>query len=366
MKNNRIDRVLFILTIILVVLGFTIFLSASLGLLTREGARFGAVALKQLVFGIGLGSIALLIASNINYKLWRKYSFYFFLGAFFLTLLVFIPGVGFEHGGARRWVEVFSFSFQPGELLKLAFIVYFASWLSAVKKQSDTIKFGLLPLLGLSLLVGGVLLFQPDTDGFLIIILAGFMMLFVAGASWKHLMMIIIAGMLLGGSLIMIKPYLKERVMTFINLQNVDSLNAGYQISQSFIAIGSGGMWGRGFGQSIQKFEYLPEPIGDSIFAVAAEEFGFWGASLLIILFLLFGLRGLRLANHAPDIFAQLLTVGILIHIIGQSFLNIASMLGLFPLSGTPLIFVSQGGTALLIALLEVGILLNISRYQKS
>ncbi len=154
--------------------------------------------------------------------------------------------------------------------------------------------------------------------------------------------------------------------MTFVSPQSVDSQGAGWQVKQSLIAIGSGQTFGRGVGQSVQKFYYLPEPIGDSIFAVAAEEFGFVGGVLLIALFLALLLRGLRIASRAPDSFGGLLSVGIVILIGASAFMNIASMLALIPLSGLPLAFVSHGGTALVFTLIEVGILLNISRYQKS
>jgi cell division protein FtsW len=166
------------------------------------------------------------------------------------------------------------------------------------------------------------------------------------------------------GVLIWTKPYLAARVATFLN-PAADPQGAGYQIQQSLIAIGSGGALGRGFGQSVQKFSYLPEPIGDSIFAVAAEEFGFIGGAALVLLFLFLILRGLRLTARAPDPFSGLLALGIVILIGASAFTNIASMLGVIPLSGLPLAFVSHGGTALVIALVEAGILLNISRYQR-
>lgn len=365
MKNRPVDRTFLIITILLVSFGFIIFLSASLGLLTREGISFEAIALKQLVFGLVLGLVALIAAANINYKIYRKYSFYFLILAFILNLLVFAPIIGFEHGGARRWLNLGPFTFQPSEILRLAYVMYFAAWLSMAKDKVKSFKFGLLPLAILSGLSGILLLLQPDTDTFLTLLLAGVGMFIVAGGRIRDVLILGLLGILGAIGLVFMRPYLKERVLAFINLSHVDSLGAGYQIYQSLIAIGSGGAFGRGFGQSVQKFGYLPEPIGDSIFAVASEEFGFVGAGLLIGLFVAFALRGLRISFRAPDSFSGLLALGIVILITSQSFINIASMLALFPLSGTPLVFVSQGGTALLIALAEVGILLNISRYQK-
>ena len=366
MNKHRLDRPLLIIVLLLVSFGFIIFLSASLGLLTRGNVSFETVALKQIVFGLLLGGVSLVFFSYFHYKHIRVYSFYFFIVAFFLTTLVFVPGIGFEHGGARRWLSFGSFTFQPSELLRLAFVVYLAAWLSMVKEKVKDIRFGLIPFVILSGLSGAVLLFQPDTEAFLTLFISGFLMFLVSGARAKDIFVLIFLSLSGGAALFFFRPYLKERLLAFINLGNVDYYGAGYQVYQSLIAIGSGGLTGQGFGQSIQKFGYLPEPIGDSIFAVAGEEFGFIGASFLIILFLLFALRGLRIAVRAPDSFSGLLALGIVILIISQSFINIASMLALFPLSGTPLIFVSKGGTALLIALLEVGILLNISRYQKT
>ncbi len=365
MRGKPIDRAFLITVILLVAVGFLIFTSASLGLLAREGARFGAVAFKQIVFGLLLGTLSLVLMSHINYRAWRKYSFYLFLGSILLTLLVFIPGLGFSHGGARRWLDLGFITFQPSEFLKIGFVFYLAAWLSAAKEKVTQTKFGLIPFLVLSGITGIILLLQPDTDAFLILLSAGLAMFFIAGASWRDIFLLGGIGVLGGASLVLLRPYLMQRILTFIDISTSDPLGAGYQITQSLIAIGSGGIFGRGFGQSIQKFQFLPEPIGDSIFAVAGEEFGFLGASLLIALFLFFALRGLRIAARAHDSFGGLVAVGIVILITSQSFINIASMLALFPLSGTPLVFVSQGGTALHIALTLTGILCNISRYQK-
>lgn len=367
MKTHAPDRFLLVTVLLLVVVGFAVFISASLGLLARDGAQFGAVALKQAAFGLGLGGVAFLIALNVNYRFWRKYAFYFFAFSLFLTLLVFVPHIGFSHGGAKRWIEIGPIFFQPAEILKIAFILYYAVWLAAIRRpESDeqVFKFGFIPFMALSAITGIVLLLQPDTDGFLVIGLSGASMFFLAGGKLKHFFIMFCIAIVGIVGLFMVRPYIKERIMTFVHLDKADALGAGYQINQSLIAIGSGGLLGRGFGQSVQKFDYLPEAIGDSIFAVAGEEFGFVGATFLVILFLIFGLRGIRVATHASDLFGAVLGVGIVVHILSQSFINIASALGLFPISGIPLIFVSQGGTALLLALGEVGILLNISRYQ--
>ena len=210
-----------------------------------------------------------------------------------------------------------------------------------------------------------VLLSQPDTGTLLVMLAAGFGMFFAGGARWRDIF--ILVGTSLSGAFLLVlsRPYIMDRILAFIN-PSKDPLGASYQIQQSLIAIGSGELFGRGFGQSIQKFSFLPEPFGDSIFAVTAEEFGFIGSTFLIMLFLFLALRGLKIATRAPDHFSGLVVVGIVILIVSQSFINMASMLGLFPLTGLPLLFISHGGSALFFALLGIGIILGISRYGKA
>ncbi len=350
--------------IALVAFGFIIFCSAAMGLLAREGAPLGSVAFNHIVFGIVLGSCALFVISRIEYRYWKQYAFYIFAAGMVLTCLVFVPGIGMSHGGATRWLNLRITTFQPVEFLKIGYLVYLAAWLSNAREKAATFKYGMVPFLTLSAIVGAVMLAQPDTDTFMIMVAAGLAMLFVAGVRLRYVFIMGLAGIALIAGLAFARPYIMDRIMTFINPAH-DPLGSGYQIQQSLIAIGSGGIFGRGFGQSIQKFNYLPEPTGDSIFAVAGEEFGFVGGVGLIVLLIFFTLRGLKIANRAPDSFGRLLTVGIVILIVSQSFLNIGSMLGIMPLSGLPLMFVSQGGTAMLFALAQVGMVVNISRYGK-
>jgi cell division protein FtsW len=208
------------------------------------------------------------------------------------------------------------------------------------------------------------LLTQPDTDTFVVTITAALLMYMVAGAKWKHFFIFIFLGAIALAGLIYAKPYLRQRVETMLN-PKINNQTSSYQLSQSLIAVGSGGLSGRGFGQSIQKFHYLPEPIGDSVFAVAAEEFGFVGSLLILIVFILFGLEGLKISSNASDNFGRLLSLGIVILIVSQAFVNIAGMIGVLPLMGIPLPFVSHGGTALLITLVEAGIVMSISRGSK-
>jgi len=358
----KVDKVFLILVILLTVVGFFIFSSASLGLLARNGARFESVATSQSI-GLMLGIVSFIVMSKINYKILRKNAFYILFGAICINLLLFIPALSFDHGGASRWINLGFTTFQPSEFLKIAFIIYFAAWLSGLKEKVSTFKYGIVPYIVIICILGTLLLFQSDTDTLVVIASTGIIMLFIAGGRIKHILLLCLMGVVLLSSVIYFRPYVRQRVMTFFNSQN-DIKGAGYQIQQSLIAIGSGGIAGRGFGQSIQKFNYLPEPIGDSIFAVGAEEFGFIGSIVLIFLFLAFFIKTMKISVRSPDYFGGLTAIGIAILILIESFMNISSMLGLIPLSGMPLLFVSHGGTALIITLAAVGIIANISKYQ--
>ena len=363
MRKRKIDKPFLVIVVILMISGFFIFSSASLGLLTKETANFSSVMFNQVFLGLILGTLGMIIVSKINYMNYRKYAFYIFLLSLILSVLVFVPSLGWGHGGAKRWIMIAGQTFQPAEFLKLGFIIYFAAWLTSVKTKVKTLKYGIFPMVILLILAGAILLNQPDTGTFLVIFITAMGMIFAAGARWKHIFMMAGVGGFGFAILAYLRPYVWQRVLTFIN-PTADGLGAGYQIKQSLIAIGSGQWFGRGFGKSIQKFNFLPEPMGDSIFAVTAEEWGFIGCIFLIALFLFFTYRGFRIASVSTNNFGRLLAVGIVILIISQSFINMASMLGIFPLTGMPLLFVSQGGTALFFTLLEVGIIFNISKYK--
>jgi cell division protein FtsW len=269
-----------------------------------------------------------------------------------------------HHGGATRWIDLGFITFQPSEFLKIAFIIYFSAWLSTMKDKINNFKSGILPYLIIVGILGGILLAQSDTDTLVVIAGTGIIMLFISGAKIRDLVLLSLALLILISSVIYFRPYAKQRFMTFLNSSS-DPQGAGYQIQQSLIAIGSGGFTGRGFGQSIQKFSYLPEPMGDSVFAVGAEEFGFIGSTGLILLYLFFLFKSIKISVRTLDDFGGLLVSGIAILIIIESFMNISSMLGIIPLSGMPLLFVSHGGTALIIALAAAGIIANVSKYQK-
>ncbi len=361
-KDKKVDRFFLVIIFILIFVGAAMFISASLGILARDKTIFYSVLFSQLVLGFGFGFLGMYLALKINYKFWRKYSFFIFLGSIILTAAVFIPSLGWSHLGAERWIKIGPLNFQPVEFLKFGFVIYFAAWLSWVKNKVQDFKFGILPLAIMLTIIAFVLFNQPDTKSFILIAITGFSMLFISGVSMKYITLLGIGFIFVLGTLVFFTPYLQKRIETFIN-PSQDSRGSSYQIQQSLIAIGSGGIFGRGYGQSIQKFSYLPEPQGDSIFAVLGEELGFVGSVGIIILYLLFILSGLRIANNSPDLFSRLLVSGIVIMIIAQAFLNIASITGVFPLTGVPLPFMSHGGTSLMIYLTAIGIVLQISKY---
>lgn len=365
MKRIKIDIPFLISILILVVGGFLIFSSASLGLLSSQSVKYSNVAFNQTFFGLFLGTIFCIVTSKIDYKIYRKYSFFIFVGSAILSLLVFAPVIGIEHGGAHRWIGFGPIpSFQPSEFLKIAFILYLSAWMAKAKEKTNTFRQGFLPFIVLVTITGLILLKQPDTDTFLITVFAGMAIFLVAGGRWRYFFLLAVIGVVGLGVIAFFRPYVMSRITTFLNPSD-NVLGSGYQIHQSLIAVGSGGFSGRGFGQSIQKFDFLPEPIGDSIFAVASEEFGFIGSVGIIILFLFFAFRGLKIASKVTDTFGRLTVVGIVILIVSQAFVNIGAMVGIMPLSGIPLPFISHGGTALSMMLAEVGIILNISKNAK-
>jgi cell division protein FtsW len=336
-----------------------------LGLLAYDGASFADVAKSQLVFGLGGGLLALIVALRTPYRVWRRFSLYLFGASVILTLLVFVPHVGVSINGARRWIDIGPITLQPSEALKIAYVLYLATWLSGAKNKISDWRYGLIPfgtITGIAILP---VLVQPDTGTALLIAGTGVAMFIASGAKLRDFLLIAVMGIACLAALVAVRPYLADRLLTFIHPGN-DAQGTGYHIQQSLLAIGAGEITGRGFGQSIQKFGKVPEPISDSIFSVFSEEFGFMGAAALVLIYLTLAMRGLWVAARSPDMFGGLLAVGIVVLIAGQSFVNIGTMLGVFPLSGLPLVFISHGGSALMADLGAAGILLAVSRSVKA
>ena len=357
------DRVFFLIVAILVVGGIAMFASASLGLLAREDGAPWRLAFTQLMLGLVPGILALLIIRFSPSALIQKAAVPLYMAALALTALVFTP-LGETYNGATRWINIGFTTIQPSEFLKIGVVLALAWWLSKAKGKIHEFSKGLIPFMVIVGVPVLLLLMQPNTSTVIIIGLTSVALYILAGAPWRDILILFLIAMVAFTALVMTRPYLMERVKTFMNPEE-NAQTSGYQIQQSLIAIGSGGIAGRGFGQSVQKFSYLPEAQGDSVFAVYAEEFGFIGAVLLVLLFAAFAARGLAIAADASSLFGSLAATGLTLIISLSAFLNIGAMLGVLPLTGLPLPFVSHGGTALFAALASVGVILNVAAHRK-
>ncbi len=362
--SARIDKPLAIILLLLVGGGMMIFSSAVFGSLGRGVAHASSVAFNHFVFGVGAGTVLLIAATFINYKTWRRFAPHLFILSLIATAMVFVPFIGFEHGGGKRWIVLFGQTFQPSEALKIGTVIMAAAYFSMIRTRIEDMRYGLGGL-G-AILIGPVILLmlQPDLGTLGIIVISTLAVFVAAGARFRDLAIVICVGITALALVALFMPHARERLVTFVNPSQAPQAE-GYQIRQALIAVGSGGLTGRGFGQSVQKFTYLPEPMGDSIFAIAAEEFGFVGAVSIIGLFLAFVLRSLAIASKVTESFGGLLIVGIAAYLTIEAFINIGAMLGVAPLTGVPLTFISQGGSAMLMCLFSAGILLNISKFAK-
>lgn len=365
MKTRTADYKLLSYVFILIVFGLIVlsFASVAIGVDRFNDPNF--FLKRQLLFGVIPGFVAFVVMSKINYKKWKEYAFFIFILALALLLLVFIPGLGASFGtGARSWLKLGGISIQPAELVKLALIIFLAAFITQKGRDLKQFKSGFLMTLGFGLIPVALVALQPDIGTTSILFGMLFAVLFMAGAQMKHLLALLAAGLAGFAAMIAVAPYRAARFMTFLHPE-LDPQGIGYHINQAFLAIGSGGWFGLGLGHSRQKFSYLPEVHADSIFAIMAEEMGFIVASLLVLFIVAIVFRGFKIAKAAPDQFSRLLVSGIMIWFAVQSFLNIGAMVGLLPLTGVPLPFISHGGTALMVAMGAVGIVINVSKYAK-
>lgn len=353
-QKNKIDRTLLILTLVFTLAGLIAVADAS----SPQAINFFSdrfFFVKQQAVWALFGIFSLIIASLIPYKFWGKISLWLFIASGVMLIVVLIPGVGTKALGARRWLSLGYVSIQPSEFAKIAIAIYFAKLSSKGK--------GLLAYLGPLALICLLIMLQPDLGTTIVIFAIGFIQIFLSGANFLQLLGIILSGGVIGSFLIMISDYRRERFLTFIQ-QAQDPLGSSYHIRQVLISLAMGGLFGVGLGQSRQKFLYLPEAATDSIFAIIAEEVGFVGASVLIVLFSIFIFKALKIASRAPDKFSQSLASGITAWIGVQMFLNLGSMFAIVPLTGITLPFFSYGGSSLTMVLFATGILLNISKYE--
>lgn len=321
----------------------------------------------QIFFGLIPGVFGLYVMSRIPYGTWRKHAWELLLATIGLLVLVFIPGIGAEFGSSRSWISIGGlFSLQPAEMVKLMFLFYLAAWLEQRGERGvKDVHAGLIPFVSVLGAIMFLMILQPDVGTMSIVVAMSLVVYFVAGAPVVHLVGLLTGGLAMLAALIAAAPYRAARFTTFL-FPELDPQGVGYHINQALLAIGSGGLFGLGYGHSRQKFQYLPEVSGDSIFAVIAEEMGFFVSVLLLVLFLLFLWRSLRIAHAAPDPFGKYVTIGIASWIAIQAFVNIGSMVGIMPMTGVTLPFVSYGGTSLAVSMAAVGVMLNVSRYAKS
>ncbi|MBI4049592.1 MAG: putative lipid II flippase FtsW [Candidatus Doudnabacteria bacterium] len=359
------DYILLTVALALLVFGLLAVSSASTVLSYERFENNYYYFLRQLMFGAVPGLILMYLLSRINYHFWQKVAPLLVLIGIILLVLVLVPGIGFKVGNARRWINFGFFLFQPAEFVKLATILYLASWFDKRKQHVHDLYYGFLPSLAISALIAGLVMLEPDIGTMLVLVAVVASMFFVGGAKLKHLASAAGVGLLVFWLAIKAAPYRLQRILAYLNPQS-DTLGISYQINQALLAIGSGGLWGLGFGQSRQKYNYLPEPIGDSIFAIMSEELGFARVALVLLMFFILAYRGFKIALSAQDNFGKMAAVGITSWIVLQALINIGGITKTIPLTGIPLPFVSYGSSALALTLAGVGILLNISRYSRS
>ncbi len=316
----------------------------------------------QIFFGLSLGALGFAAVYFLPYYYFKKGAFILLLISLAALILVFTP-LGLEARNTSRWLRFGPVSFQPAELMKLAFLVYLAAWLSNPKlKRATDFQGGLLPFLIVSGIIAALLIMQPATSTVVILLGSGLVVYFMSGAPIRYIALIVLLAIVVIGAVVYFTPYRLARITGFLN-QNADAQGKNYQVNQALIAIGSGGITGAGYGQSAIKNGYLPTPTDDSIFAVVAAELGFVGATALVALFAMFTFRLFWLARRISDRFGRLLLIGIGTVVAFQAFVNMAAISGVIPLTGVPLPFVSYGGTALAVFLTMSGIALNISKH---
>lgn len=365
MKAHKPDIIFIGVISLLALFGLLMLFSASspMGYATFNDPYF--FIKKQLLLGFLPGLIGFYILSKIDYLKWRRLARPFFIFAMILLVLVIIPEVGGGFGTANRWFSIGGQSFQPSELAKLAIIIFLADWLAEFKKENflDWRK-SFLPFLLILSAVGFLLMKEPDMGTFLIIFIIVVGMYFASGAELSHLLIIFASSLVGFVGLIFLSPYRFHRLVSFLN-PNADALGISYHINQALLAVGSGGLFGLGWGHSVQKFQYLPQADADSIFAIIAEELGFLISVAFIVLLIYIFWRGLKIAEKSSTRFGRLIVIGVMIWMTGQSFVNISAMVGVLPLTGVPLPLVSHGGGSILVTLLALGLVVNISKYTK-
>ena len=354
------DKILFFCTIILSIFGLMmIYSSSSIWALYKFNDGFHYLKYQFIFFIIGL--FIMIIVSKIDYRIYYKYSNIILIVSFILLVLVLIPGIGSIRNGSRSWFGIGSFGIQPSEAAKISLIIFTSKYLCNSDNYIKSFFKGVLPILFIVLLFFGLIMLQPDLGTGLIMIMGVISILFIAGVDMK----LFISGGLLGiigvVVLIIIAPYRMNRITSFIDPWR-DPLGTGFQIIQSLYAIGPSGLLGTGYLNSIQKHFYLPEPQTDFIFSIISEEFGIMGSIIVVGLFSIILYRGIHISNKCDDLFGKYISFGIIFQMIFQTIMNLMVVVGLIPVTGVTLPFLSYGGSSLLVSMASIGIILNISR----
>lgn len=355
--NSKVDFQLLVCVGMLLVFGLIMVYDAAVVQSFRDyGDKYHNI--KQQLVWMGLGIITLFLFTFFNYQFLRKLALPMLIGSLLLLLAVFIPGLGYSAGGAHRWLNIGPVNIQPAEIIKLATIIFFAS---LFEKKVRTFPFFSVVFV-VSFIVG---VLQRDLGSTIVFFLTSVCIYYFAGAPAKYILSLIPVGVIGFLGFVLSAEYRKNRVLAFLD-PFADPQGYSYHISQVLIAIGSGGFFGLGIGQSRQKFEYIPEVTTDSIFAVVGEELGFVGSIFLIGLFVFLVYKGFKITQQCEEPFGKLLAFGLTCWLGLQTIINLGAMVSIFPLTGVPLPFISYGGSALLANLMAVGILLNISKTSKA
>lgn len=357
-ERGLLDVPFLALTVLLVVIGVVMMFSASYARAYAEEGKATYYFARQSIFAV-LGIAMMLFVSRINYQIWRGASF--IVLAVSLVFLMLVPIIGTEEGGAKRWIWIGFTSFQPSELTKLAIVMSFASLMSTYREKMQTFRYGVAPFAAILLVVCALLALERHFSGILIILAIGASMMFLGGTQLRWFAIGGAAVAAFAVVYLTTMGYASDRVTAWRDPMS-DPSDTGYQILQSLYAIGSGGLMGLGFGKSRQKYLYLPEEHNDYIFPIVCEELGFVGALVIILLFILLIIRGYWIAMHARDRFGALMAAGLTTHMALQTFLNIGVVTNFLPATGISLPFFSYGGTALLLQLFEMGLILAVSR----
>lgn len=355
------ERILLIIAVVLLNLFGLIMIYSASNIWSEYKFNDPYKYLKSQGLFLIISYITLFIVSKVPYVEYKKKSNVIFLVCVVLLVLVLIPGVGSVRNGSRSWFGIGGFGIQPSEFTKLGLIIFTSKYLSNNNKEIRDIKKGVLPILGILLLIFGLIMLEPDFGTGVVIVMTIVVLLFTSGVKMNFFIKIGVLGLIGVVALIIIAPYRMQRIVSFINPWN-DPLGSGFQIIQSLYAIGPGGLLGLGFGNSVQKHFYLPEPQTDFIFSIISEEFGFMGVLLVSILFITIIYSGFKIAMKCEDLFGKYLAFGITFGLAFQTMLNLMVVVGLIPVTGVTLPFLSYGGSSLLITMCGMGILLNISK----